>query len=476
VKRPLSYALLVAAIGGAAGVGALAGLASASPATTQAAPDAPVAPPGPSPLIYPNQTIPIRFDHAQHARLGATCEGCHTAAASSTTAGDSLIPGEAACRGCHAIDRANPTKAVAAGKGAARCDACHTDGNGNGWLPAIQPGNPQRVPAPSRDGLRWAEPSSVHAPLDGGVAPQPPRVELARPNLKFNHRLHASRGIGCALCHTAAAGQGMVTRADLPMMASCLGCHDGKQATARCGACHLTEADGRLRVQLTSAATIAAGGTGLLQPSGSLRGFDAHGPTFRRDHAQAGRDESYCLTCHRRNECIDCHGGVVRPPDIHPADYVSLHVVDARRNVPDCSSCHRLQTFCVGCHQRTGVSADPTGGQPGLRAANPFGTGTAIKQFHPPGWARDSAGVVIATPRPASHSVQAKRNIRTCVSCHREESCLACHSTDPARGPSFSPHGPNFGGTSRCRFLAARNQRACLKCHTVGSPALDCER
>ena len=82
---------------------------------------------------------------------------------------------------------------------------------------------------------------------------------------------------------------------------------------------------------------------------------------------------------------------------------------------------------------------------------------------------------MIAAPRPNSHSVQARRNIRACVSCHREESCLACHSTDPTRGPNFSPHGPNFAGTSRCRFLSSRNQRACLKCHALGSAAIDCE-
>ena len=195
MRRSFSYAALVAVVAGAAAVGAAAGLASAaSPATTQAAPDAPVAPPGPSPLIYPAQSIPIRFDHAQHARLGATCEGCHTAAARSTVAGDNLLPGEDACRRCHQIDRTNPTKAVPAGQGAARCDACHVDTNNNPWSPAPL--------------------------LDGGAPQQPARVDLARPNLKFNHRLHASRGMGCALCHTAAAGQGMVTRADLPMMAS----------------------------------------------------------------------------------------------------------------------------------------------------------------------------------------------------------------------------------------------------------------
>ena len=401
----------------------------------------------PSPLIFPAETIPILFNHAQHARLGATCESCHQSAQTSTLAADNLIPREAACRTCHKIDRAQPTKAVPRGQGAARCDACHTDGKGGTWMPP-----------------------------EGLLPTDPPRVVLARPNLKFNHKLHAMRGYACALCHSSAEMQeGPVTRMDLPLMATCMGCHDGKQATARCAACHITEPDGRLKTKLVSVATMAAGGNGPLVPSGSLRGIDAHGPTFRRDHAQAGRDEGYCLTCHRRSECIDCHGGVVRPPDIHPSDYVSLHAVDARRNTPDCSACHRTQSFCVGCHQRSGVAADAEGGLPSRRPNNPFGTGTGLKSFHPPGWARDAAGGVISTPRAASHSQAAKRNIRACASCHREESCLTCHSTDPTRGPTFSPHGPNFAGTARCRFLAARNKRACLKCHSVTSMELTCD-
>jgi hypothetical protein len=263
----------------------------------------------------------------------------------------------------------------------------------------------------------------------------------------------------------------MATRDDLPRMALCLGCHDGKQATNRCGACHLTEPDGRLKTNLASAATAALGATGRLVPSGVLRGLDEHGPTFARDHAQVGRDLGYCLTCHKRTECIDCHGGVVRPFDIHPSDYVTLHGIDARRNTPDCSSCHRAQTFCVGCHQRLGVAADAEGGQRGQQPRNPFGTGTGLKNFHPPGWVQgDGPGGA-----PSGHADQARRNIRTCVSCHREQSCLECHSTDPTRGAAVSPHGPAFGASARCRALASRNQRACLKCHAVGTPALDCE-
>jgi hypothetical protein len=428
-RSPARFHAMAIAIAVAAGAGAALGAGASAP----------------SPLIYPAEKVPIAFDHVQHARLGATCESCHQSAQTSTSAGDNLIPREAACRGCHKIDRDQPAKAVPHGQGAARCDACHVDG-GKGWMPG------------------------------SAVATEPPRVALARPNLKFNHRLHATRGIACALCHaTADMQQAPVTRADLPMMATCLGCHDGKQATARCSACHLTEPDGRLKTKLVSAATMAAGASGPLVPSGSLRGIDAHGPTFKRDHSQAGRDEGYCLTCHRRQECIDCHGGVVRPPDIHPSDYVSLHAMDARRNTPDCSACHRAQSFCVGCHQRSGVAADPEGGLPGRRPNNPFGTGTGLKSFHPPGWARDPSGAVLSTPRSTSHSLAARRNLRTCVSCHREESCLTCHSTDPTRGPSFSPHGPGFAGTARCRFLAARNKRACLKCHAPEAMEMTCD-
>ncbi|HVZ73772.1 MAG TPA: cytochrome c3 family protein [Polyangia bacterium] len=447
-------AFVVGIVVGAAGVaGALAGLASAAPSASRDAgadgprpvpslvlPAAPkVADLPPSPLIFPGQRIPLRFDHAQHLKLGARCETCHVSAATSTTAADVLIPAEAACRACHEIDRAAPTKAVPAGSPAARCDACHIGDDGRGWLPR------------------------------GATFATPDRVDVPRPNLKFNHAVHAARGIGCELCHANVSMKGLATRDDLPKMSLCLSCHDGKRAIARCPACHVTEPDGRLKTTLATAATAAAGGTGKLEPSGVLRGIDAHGPTFARDHAQAGREESYCLQCHKRSECVDCHGGTVRPFDIHPSDYVSLHAVDARRNVPDCSTCHRAQTFCVGCHQRTGVSADPEGGARGVQPNNPFGTGTQLKRFHPPGWVNEGGG------GSSAHSDQARRNIRSCASCHREESCLACHSTDPTRGMNVSPHGPGFGGTARCRALSQKNRRACLKCHALGAAEIDCE-
>ena len=81
----------------------------------------------PSPLIFPAQVIPLRFDHARHLKLSLKCETCHVSAPTSTSSADNLIPAEAACRRCHEIDRARPTLVPTDGP-AARCDACHVGG------------------------------------------------------------------------------------------------------------------------------------------------------------------------------------------------------------------------------------------------------------------------------------------------------------------------------------------------------------
>lgn len=454
-SRPALKAMLVGVAVGAVGVVAIgsvsapargepAAAAAPTPAPTSAAAAPPASPSlGPPPVetapsvIYAAGTVPLTFDHARHAARGIACTRCHAAASRSTSAKDDLLPGEQACRGCHAIDRTQPQKVVALGQPPVRCDACH--------------------------------PGFTGIPPKGAVIPlaEPPRVSIPPAALKFNHQLHLARGADCGGCHVGVDKVAMASAAQMPRMSLCLGCHDGRQATGRCAGCHLTQPDGRLRTDLPA---------GNLVPSGSLRGHDAHTATFRLDHAVAGRDQKYCTTCHRQSECTECHGaGVIRPADFHPVDYATLHAVDARRNVPNCSTCHRNQTFCLGCHQRLGVAPDPEGGQVGRQPNNPFGTGTGVKRFHPPGWVRDETGVVLTAPTPASHSVQARRNLRTCVSCHREESCLNCHSADPARSTGISPHPSGFGRSAACRALSSRNTRACLKCHAPGAPEINCQ-
>ena len=396
----------------------------------------------PSHVIYPDQQLPLRFSHAAHLRRNIDCVTCHTQAASSTSARDNLIPKEAACQSCHPIDHTDPWKKTDGPPAA--CAACH-------------PGAP-RSPT--------AELPSAGPQLEASIA----RVQLPEPYLKFNHQLHSERQIGCGRCHGDLSQVDLAGRAQLPKMAQCLSCHNdgllsarqgrgrtGKAASSRCPACHLLSPDGTLQVQYPS---------GMLIPSGALRGDD-HGLKFRQQHrAQALNDEEYCASCHRRDFCQRCHNGVVKPLDYHGGDYVTRHGMEARRSQLECAGCHRQQTFCLGCHERLGVSDHVT--LPGRPPISAFAPATS-RRFHPEGWASPTIG-------PAHHALEAQRNIRTCTSCHREETCLQCHSalSGSALGQSVNPHPADWTTSGRCQALRSRNARVCLKCHHDGSPELRC--
>jgi hypothetical protein len=367
--------------------------------------------PLPSPVVLPQQTLPISFSHRQHLALPMTCDDCH-AAVGSTRSADRLIPGEATCARCHAIDRAQPEKVVAAGQPDARCAACHPDWNAVG---------------------------------------APPRIVIPPPNLKFSHQAHAQRGIACARCHGDLTKVDLATRADLPRMPTCLECHDGKQASATCGTCHPTVAGGRLRTDFPE---------GKLIPSGTLLG-DAHDLAFRTGHGRiASAAPESCDGCHHKRFCVSCHAGVQKPLDFHAGDYVRTHAGDARRSSTNCQGCHRLQTFCTGCHARSGVGDDPRTTAFPRRSEVPN-----ARRFHPEGvWTTMQPGARTRT----HHAFDAERNLAACASCHREEMCISCHAQE------VSPHPPDFARSQRCRSLRAKNGRTCLRCH-IGAEGTACE-
>lgn len=371
-----------------------------------------------SEVVFPDQQLPILFSHALHLNeAGASCDDCHDKAAGSKSSLDNLIPTEEACSDCHAIDRTDPDKKVTRGTPPARCDACH---------------------------VRFDAATKLVE-----------RVNVPPPNLKFSHKAHTARNVACTTCHgdLAAENVELATREQLPKMGLCLTCHDGTQAPNDCTTCHLADPGGFVRTEYR---------TGKLEPSGALRG-DAHDLTFRTSHQHvAQNDEEYCGSCHRKSFCTDCHNGVIKPMDFHGNDYVTLHVMDARRNSPDCSSCHRLQTFCVGCHSRSGVSPDGKGSDFGLRV---FGEFTAA--FHPDGWVEYSGTTPVAGRGANHHSFQAQRNIKQCAACHREDFCTNCHS---AESPfAFNPHPPGWRTSHRCRAMKKRAGRMCLRCHVTAA-------
>ena len=166
-----------------------------------------------------------------------------------------------------------------------------------------------------------------------------------------------------------------------------------------------------------------------------------------------------CQSCHSDAYCQSCHDSLQKPLAVHPNDFLALHPVQARGNITRCESCHRLQSFCAACHERVGVGLEA---DPSLRARN--------VRVHPRLQPLGHHAGAHAPRRPAS------RDLKQCIACHREETCIACHA-DPdkgaARSYSANPH-PN-GFSALCKDLAARNDRACLKCHAnIQLRALGC--
>ena len=385
---------------------------------------------GPSPLIYPRQTIPLRFDHAVHAARGATCEGCHAARGSLDGVGRQppARRGGVPRRATRSIARSRPRRRRGAPR--ARCDACHV-----GWSGVV------------------------------AATPEPPRIEIPRPNIKFNHHLHASRGIGCDTCHANVAHEGAGDRGRSPAHGALPRMPRGRDEAA----------DRALwRLPPHASRRAAQGRPGGRRSAGHHPDRQA-GPVgvaarLRRAHPRASAP-----TTRRRAATRATASAVTGAASASTATAASsVRSTSTRRTTSPCTAPTRVATRptarrATATRPSASAATSAPASRPIRRAGcrdrqpqNPFGTGTGVKSFHPPGWARDPSGGVIATPRPSSHSFQAKRNIRSCVSCHREETCLECHSADPARGvklPSglgFSPHGASFAGSAS----AARSRRA----------------
>lgn len=388
---------------------------------------------GPSPVIFPAQKLAIRFNHKRHVReLKLSCTTCHDKAKTSRNSADSLIPRGTRCDGCHSSDhrdpnavRSDPAELIS------QCAFCHV-------------------------GYRADQPNRVE------------RLSIPAPNLKFNHAVHLARNIQCAQCHGNVDALELATRDQLPRMRGCFGCHQMPvpargQARGECTTCHLSERGGTMiKTQFA---------TGTLAPPRWLH--DAgHGPDWLERHKRiAGADSQFCATCHTESYCAECHDGRVRNRKVHPNDWISMHPMAARELNPNCTSCHRLQSFCIGCHQRAGVTLSGP-------YANFAGRGT----FHPSDTHPGTNQRLWTDPPRTSmhHSWEAQRNLNACVSCHVERDCTVCHASARVGGRGFgggntigagvNPHPPGF--RDRCSTALHKNARPCLVCHDPADPQL----
>jgi predicted CXXCH cytochrome family protein len=162
---------------------------------------------------------------------------------------------------------------------------------------------------------------------------------------------------------------------------------------------------------------------------------DTHLGDFVERHGSlaSGRPE-YCAACHVRSDCLDCHRpDAARARGYHPAGWLVGHPAQAYTRAVTCADCHNTAQFCSDCHRQAGVVSN------GRRLAGGF---------------HDAKQAFLG-----GHGQAARQSLESCVSCHTENDCLACHRT-------FKPHGPSWDGER----MRQKNPQMCLPCHGASTP------
>jgi hypothetical protein len=135
----------------------------------------------------------------------------------SDAAADRLIPAQARCEACHDVAAARAGEATDPPAG---CAVCHL-----GYDPASRrPRQRSSFPPPQ---LTFSH--AKHLARLGGGDP------------------HAAGDAACARCHGDLRQVELATRAQLPIMDTCLSCHDGRAAPDACATCHVEPGERRPR-------------------------------------------------------------------------------------------------------------------------------------------------------------------------------------------------------------------------------------
>ncbi len=242
---------------------------------------------------------------------------------------------------------------------------------------------------------------------------------------------------GAPPSHASAGWLGSHGRTAIRNSVSCAACH----TQSSCAACHQG-------VPLPRAVT-------SMQQAGPERGRGAqivrrpppsHTAFWREQHSrEANASPRACATCHVRTDCLTCHRpDGARPSgsrDFHPTGFLVRHPAAAYSRQTTCNDCHNYQQFCASCHAQAGLNAR---------------RGLGSSRFHDA-----KAGFILG------HGQAARQGLETCVSCHVERDCTACHGAI-GRGFGFNPHGPGFDAVR----LRKRNPEMCIACHGRAIPGL----
>jgi len=456
-----------------------------------------------------------RFQHSRHARLFPLCATCH---AGVTQAGQPILPNPSGCASCHdgviqqrvtwqprtaglptrnlrftheAHARAATAKNPADSTLNGNCAACH-NARGAPRMEVTRSVVNQCVSCHGFSGPHVDVPSEAcatcHVPVtaartltrdDIALFPKPQSHDAA--DFLTGGHGRAAKGsatsgpmavsASCATCHAqnfcitchVNAPESPVIRAlamddrspaytsSLPAppsheSANFIRAHgkDAQRTGANCVTCHARESCVSCHIgvqtRVVNAMPVAGPGRGVGVQLARVPPAN-HTPEFKERHGSAANSRpSSCETCHVRSTCLDCHRpDVTRQVGYHPPQFLTRHPSSAYAREANCSDCHNAAQFCQACHQKSGLVANSRLGQAGYH--------DAYRNF--------SLG----------HGQAARQSLESCVACHAERDCTACHSAVNG-GFRFSPHGPGFNADR----MRAKNPSLCTACHGNSIP------
>ncbi len=290
--------------------------------------------------------------------------------------------------------------------------------------------------------------------------------------IKFSHKFHLEQGIGCADCHTNAAGSTNSNDKLFGDHNSCSGCHQ-EQVDSECGYCHIKKDepegfDNPIREIIFS-------------HKQHLELEDINCETCHKNLQEVDYANSEnmpkmadCNFCHDNtkasNVCENCHTNFAT---LIPSDHLSSNFRNDHKRLvrvgameTNCSTCHD-EAFCQQCHDGSNLVK--------------FGKIGLMSDFSPKTTRRDSPrefrlNFVHDLNYRFTHSIDAKSKQSDCYSCHnRETFCSECHqaggnitqkSFKPLwhNEPNFKTFGVGSGGGTHAQ-LAKRDIESCASCH-----------
>lgn len=426
------------------------------------------------------QASNLSFTHPGHEREATeagdapeSCGTCH-AVAGGTRRMDVDRARPEACLSCHAHEAASHLVADA------RCDACHVALAEAPWLSEARVAGFPEPPGHEAEGFQLAHGDAAAAAGANCTVCHArqscTRCHLNADRLPAIERLPSDPRIAAIVAgqegewpepasHEQADWAYTHGRAAAASLAPCSNCH----AASSCETCHGA-----------ATATVAAGlpRPGPDDPTGvriAPTRPPGHTRDFRTSHgAAAATAFPNCSSCHAERECADCHErtavrtGAIDPAEsgreggsapivasmraedrgdggealaggrggtagFHPPDFVVRHGAEAYAAAQECADCHSNEVFCRSCHESVGIAAvsRQTSGA-----------------FHDA-----QADWLIA------HGRAARQGLEECAACHRQSSCLRCHSA--RSGLRISPHGPGFDAER----LLGKAAVSCAVCH-----------